>query len=506
MVIRHGTKAIDAAWQLQDSVRARRETPDLCESETAVASSKKEIEIPTGNCHETAGPLQLTRVGEKPPEGAMSATVLIATLLFIGTPLKAGLFDDFDDVGELGDHILSGGVGVDGIPAMNNPTFVSPEQIGYVQEDDLVLGMFVGGVAKAYPENLGWRHEIINDVIGGQPISVTFCPLTGTGLVFETADENGEQYELGVSGLLINSNLVMYDRRDFRTLYPQMIYTGITGDFKDDKLELLPVVETTYRLWKQMYPETLVAQSGTGLEAYGSRANSYALNPTIYERYPYVSSLGDYRISNDYIIFPWTTSEPDLSLFQIKDVVLGVCRGDQTTAYPFLTMPSRAVINDEIAGLNLVVIYDAANRTALPYDRTVNGQVLSFYQVDSSSDLPLELMDVETRSRWDMRGRAVEGPLEGSQLQQVPAYNSMWFAWSTYWPDTAVWDGEGIIDDPPEITAVAESIDHTPVHFSLAQNYPNPFNPFTQIEYRLPGPGRVRLSVFNASGQRVALW
>ena len=153
--------------------------------------------------------------------------------------------------------------------------------------------MFVGGVAKAYPENLGWRHEIINDVIGGRPISVTFCPLTGTGLVFDAADEDGEQFELGVSGLLINSNLVMYDRRDFRTLYPQMIYTGITGDFKDRKLELLPVVETTYRLWKQMHPETVVAQFGTGLEAYGSRAASYASNPTIYERYPYISSLGD---------------------------------------------------------------------------------------------------------------------------------------------------------------------------------------------------------------------
>ena len=166
-------------------------------------------------------------------------------------------------------------------------------------------------------------------------------------------------------------------------------------------------------------------------------------------------------------------------------------------------MPSQAVINDEIADLSLVVVYDAANRTALPYDRTVNGQVLSFYHVESNSELPVAFMDVETRSRWDMRGRALEGPLEGSQLQQVPAYNSMWFAWSAYWPDSAVWDGEGIIDDPPQITAIAEIGDLTPVHFSLAQNYPNPFNPFTQIEYRLPAIGHVRLSVFNASGQHV---
>ena len=433
----------------------------------------------------------------------MWATSSILLFLLVATPLYAGLFDDFEDVGELGEHVFSGGPGVDGIPAMNNPTFVSPDEIGYVRDDDLVLGLFVGGVAKAYPENLGWRHEIINDVIGGQPVSVTFCPLTGTGLVFAAADERGKQFELGVSGLLINSNLVMYDRRDFQTLYPQMIYTGITGDFKNQKLELLPVVETTYGLWKQMYPETEVAQSGTGLEAYGSRANAYATNPTIYERYPYVSSLGDYRTSNDYIIFPWTTAEPDLSLFEAKDVVLGVCSGDQTKAYPFLSMPSRAVINDEIADLQLLVVYDAANKTAIPFDRTVKGQVLRFYEVESASELPVEFMDVETRSRWDLRGRALQGPLEGHQLVQVPAYNSMWFAWSTYWPDSAVWDGGGIIDEPPDITAVAENQELTPVHFSLAQNYPNPFNPFTQIEYRLAATGRVQLLVFNAAGQRI---
>ena len=73
-------------------------------------------------------------------------------------------------------------------------------------------------------------------------------------------------------------------------------------------------------------------------------------------------------------------------------------------------MPSQAVINDEIADLSLVVVYDAANGTALPYDRTVNGQVLSFYHVESNSELPVAFMDVETRSRWDMRGRASGGP------------------------------------------------------------------------------------------------
>ena len=183
--------------------------------------------------------------------GYKSVLVGLILTLLVG-PVGAGILDDFEDIGQLTDHLISGGPGIDGIPAMTNPEFAALEQITYVQEDDLVLGVVMHGEARAYPENLGWRHEIINDNIGGQSISVTLCPLTGTGMVFNATDEDGSQIEFGVSGLLINSNLVMYDRRDIETLYPQMVYTGISGTFKGEKLELLPVVETTWAMWKKM--------------------------------------------------------------------------------------------------------------------------------------------------------------------------------------------------------------------------------------------------------------
>ena len=115
-------------------------------------------------------------------------------------------------------------------------------------------------------------------------------------------------------------------------------------------------------------------------------------------------------------------------------------------------------------------------------------------------------MDIETRSRWNILGEAVAGPLEGRKLEQVPAYNAMWFAWSSYWPDTEVWvPGEGIIeeDDIPQITAVEQMFDATPEGFALQQNFPNPFNPETRIQYELPVDGQVQLNVYNATGQRV---
>jgi hypothetical protein len=155
----------------------------------------------------------------------LMASMLAACLA--AQPSEAGDFvSQFEDLEDVGNHIISGGPGRDGIPAMNNPDFVDPDQVSYVAPDDLVLGVYMNGIAKAYPENLGWWHEIVNDVIGGQGISVTFCPLTGTGLVFDATNPDGSQFELGVSGLLVNSNLIMFDRRDQTTLYPQMAYTA----------------------------------------------------------------------------------------------------------------------------------------------------------------------------------------------------------------------------------------------------------------------------------------
>ena len=102
-----------------------------------------------------------------------------------------------------------------------------------------------------------------------------------------------------------------------------------------------------------------------------------------------------------------------------------------------------------------------------------------------------------------MLGEAVSGPLAGKRLRQVPTYNSMWFAWGAYWPETAVWQGDGILD-PAEIanTAVEETAT-TPSNFTLAQNFPNPFNPATQIRYQLPADGLVKLTIYNSSGQKV---
>ena len=425
-------------------------------------------------------------------------SVITCLLLAAAVPVAAGTPSIFDGV-DIEKHTRDGGPPPDGIPAMNNPDFAPPSQITYVQEDDLVVGVFRNGVAKAYPENLAWWHEIINDEIGGQFITVSLCPLTGTPMVFDATAEDGTQLEFGVSGLLINSNLMLYDRRDNFSLYPQMTHTAINGTYEGEELALLPAVETTYANWKRMYPDTEVVQFGTGLETYHSTISNYYKDVDLFNGYPY----GDYRTNHDRLLFPTTTNQPDLSSYLTKEMVLGICLGDGVSAYPYSNMGDAAVLNDVLGGQELVVVYDAGTRTAIPFSRRVGGRTLTFYQVEAAGPLPVEFRDVETGTLWDLRGEAMDGELIGARLEQLPAHTSMWFAWSTFWPQTAVWDGGGILEAPP-ITAVLEPRDSAvPESFALGQSFPNPFNPDTRIQFSLPHEGEVSLRIYNGVGQLV---
>ena len=379
----------------------------------------------------------------------------ILLVLIIAVPLRADIYDRLD---ELTHHLRSGGVPRDGIPAMTNPQAVAPEDAHYLADSDLVLGVVANGAARAYPHRLGWKHEVINDQLGGQYISVTFCPLTSTGLIFDATAPDSGQIELGVSGMVLNSNLVLYDRRDEKTLYPQMIHAGISGAHKGQCLQLLPVVETTWGLWRALHPHTTVVQAATGLDRYPDYIRAlYPLDS--YGHYPY----GNYRSDHRMIIFPLTTARPSDRL-SAKEMVLGLRVAGESRAYPFSRMPAKAVINDRVDDRDVLVLYDAETATAIPYSRVVRGQVLSFRILSRTSDLrlssgvrraqpsrrslPLAFADVETGSEWNMRGEALTGPLEGAQLEQIPAYNSMWFGWSAYWPKTRLWNGKGILPPP----------------------------------------------------------
>ena len=271
-------------------------------------------------------------------------------------------------------EIRSGGPAPDGIPALDHAgrwerpqaqQMVPAGAATYLEDSDLILGVVVDGQARAYPHNIFWWHEIQIDEIGGMEFNVTYCPLTGSGMVFPV-DQGGEApLHLYVSGRLFNSNLTMFERDPVSgepTFWNQMMLEAISGPRAGETLELMPVTETTWGRWVEMYPETLVTSDDTG----------YDRN---YARYPY----GDY-ITNHGNTFG-AINPQYAETYPEKTMALAVELAGESRAYSFSELRGvgdRVVINDRIGDVATVVYFDAAHAMAVPFDRLVDGVPLTF--------------------------------------------------------------------------------------------------------------------------------
>jgi len=307
--------------------------------------------------------------------------------------------------------IVSGGPGKDGIPSLTRPKVVGASGGDqFLPPEALVLGVVVNGEARAYPHNVLWWHEIINDTLGGLPITVSYCPLTGSGMVYD-AVVGGQVLEFGVSGLLFDNNLILYDRST-DSLWSQMRVEAICGSLIGSVPTLRPVVQSTWEAWKSLHPETTVVDFDTGF----SRD---------YRRYPY----GSYdQLFDESLLFPSTLDDPRL---RRKELVLGLTQDQIARAYPYEALGERAVVNDELAGRGVLVVFDREARMALAFDREVEGQVLTFEAVEGDG-FPFRLRDRETGSLWTLDGRAVEGELAGAHIEPRRTFSAMWFAWAAF--------------------------------------------------------------------------
>lgn len=236
-------------------------------------------------------------------------------------------------------HILSGGPPKDGIPALTRPAFITAEQADYLQSEDRVIGVKLGEVTRAYPLAILNYHEIVNDRLGETPFAVTYCPLCDSAAVFDRRTPLGER-EFGVSGLLYNSNVLMYDRGGKpESLWSQVRTTGISGPGAKRFLTALPCELTTWSIWKRRFPKTLVLSSDTG-------------HPRDYRRNPYA----DY-FTNQQLMFPVT---PVNNQLPNKERVLGAWAGNQFRAYPESRFSAeKPQITDRIGGKQITVEYDS---------------------------------------------------------------------------------------------------------------------------------------------------
>lgn len=265
-------------------------------------------------------------------------------LIFWSSACFAEYKNGFELEGSLipAENILQGGPGKDGIPSIDAPRFVIASKASFLSADSAVLGMDYKGVTKAYPINILNWHEIVNDQFMGDPVVITFCPLCGSGMAF-SARIDDKVYSFGVSGLLYNSDVLLYDRQT-DSLWSQLMTKAISGSHKGKQLKSLPVIHTTWHDWKTRHPETLVLSTKTdfGLDYTDSPYTDYLESPEL--------------------MFPLTASS---RRYHPKEEVLGIEIQGRFKVYPFIELEKSPVkFTETVNALPIIIRYDSHNRSA----------------------------------------------------------------------------------------------------------------------------------------------
>ena len=270
--------------------------------------------------------------------------LLAILVLMVSHELAAETKNGFvlDDALVPQNEILHGGPGRDGIPSLDSPAFVSADDANFLQSKDRVLGIELNGVAHAYPIRILNYHEIVNDEFGGHAVVVTYCPLCNSGMAFDATIDR-TRLEFGVSGLLYNSDVLLYDRQT-GSLWSQIRQSAVSGELKGRRLEAFPMTHTTWRDWVERYPETEVLSDRTGFR------RNYKFDP-----YP------NYRRDGN-LYFPVAAEN---TKYRRKSIVLGLEIDSHFKAYPFSELSkSQATFKDEFQGRSFEVQYDKKNETA----------------------------------------------------------------------------------------------------------------------------------------------
>jgi len=339
----------------------------------------------------------------------------------------SGWRTDFETASVDMDEIISGGVGRDGIPPIDNPKFASVTDVDWLENQSPVIALEVNGEARAYPLAVLTRHEIVNDEIGGVPVAVTFCPLCNSAITFDRR-VNDDVLRFGVSGNLRNSDLIMWDDKT-ESWWQQLTGEAIVGEKTGTMLEIVPSQVVGFGAFARNFPEGEVLTGDSG-------------KPWInYGRNPYVG----YDSSSSPFLFRGRT---DPRLPATSRVFVAMIE-DTPIAYPFHNLEQQRVIHDAVRDMDVVIFWKAGATSALDagdidaskdvgmaamFIPKVGEQKLTFL---AESD---GFMDTETGSMWNIFGEAVDGEFSGEQLEQISAFPHFWFAWAAFHPDTLIYE------------------------------------------------------------------
>ena len=374
---------------------------------------------------------------QTPERDARTAAIERGTVLLddpVPSRLTYGWETNFDLHSVPYTEIVSGGPPRDGIPPIDSPVFfIADDAPDYMRAQEPVIALEIGGEAKAYPLAMLIRHEIVNDVLGGIPVAVTYCPLCNTALVFDRR-VGGGVLDFGTSGNVRKSDLVMWDRQT-ESWWQQITGEAIVGDLTGTRLKVIAAQILSFSDFRDAYPEGLVLSRETGIYPAGT-----------YEVAPYA---GYDREGGQPFLFG---DDVDPRLPALERVLTVEIAGE-AIIYPFSDLRITPVINDVVGGRDVAVFYTGdtlspfAGTSAAPrrpvgstgvFDPVADGLSLTFTVSEGV------IVDEQTGSAWSILGEALTGPLAGTKLEPIVHGNHFWFAWAAFRPDTAVRDIESL--------------------------------------------------------------
>lgn len=324
------------------------------------------------------------------------------------------------------EELQSGGPSRDGIPPIDKPIFETVNEAkSWIGDNEPLIFVTINKETKAYPLQVLMWHEIVNDTLSNKDISITFCPLCNASIVFDR-NLDGVKYDFGTSGLLRNSDLVMYDRQT-ESLWQQFTGSGIVGDMSNKTLQQIPSLIVSFKDVYTNYPNTKILSKKTG----------YYRN---YGKNPYV---GYDDINQSPFMLKQAT---DKRLFPMQRVAT-VTINDKNKAYAYSKVKKLKVINDSFERKSLVLFYktkvtSALNRSEIARSKDV-GSVLVYYPRVKGKKLEFYydegFYDKQTHSQWNIFGEAIAGKLKGEKLKTVVFGSHFWFAWAVFKPDTVIY-------------------------------------------------------------------
>jgi hypothetical protein len=247
----------------------------------------------------------------------------------------------------LAESVIPGGPPKDGIPSIDNPKYTSAaEGDEWLFPNDVVFGVDYKGFVAAYPQRILVWHEIVNEVIAGEMVSITYCPLTGSAIGFKGEYAPGVSAQFGVSGKLVNSCLVMFDRKS-DSYWPQILGKAISGPARGIKLKEFPVVWTTWEKWRAVYPGTKVLSRDTGFfRNYGRGGDPYG---------SYLENNKGYYESERLFFRPLYRDDR----LHPKKIVVGV-RDERRNALAIVKdrLREKKAIEAQLGGMNIVITYN----------------------------------------------------------------------------------------------------------------------------------------------------